>query len=120
MNSTDVGADGWADQEQFVAEFLVVAEKVLLEVGDLFSVGADPGASSYYRDRPKSRMARRDFEVDGLESPEALESALRRLWEGQGLANLASLAPRLADAARALHEVEVENDEVSPFIYVMF
>ncbi len=111
MSSTDSSADEWADQERFVAEFLSIAEKVRLEVGDLFPVHPDANLNSYYRDRPKTRMAHRDFEVDGLDSPESLELALRHLWEAQGLADLASLAPRLADAARALHKVEEATDE---------
>ena len=120
MSSIDSSDDGWADQERFIAEFYSIAEKLRLEVGDLFPVRPDASSNSYYRDRPKTRMARRDFEVDGLDSPESLELALRRLWEAQGLADLAPLAPLLADAARALQKVEKATDEVSPSLYVMF
>lgn len=120
MNSTESNADVWADQDQFVTDFLAIADTIRADAGDLFPLAADPTLDTYYRDRRKTRMAPVDFEVDGLASPADLEAALRSMWQGQGIATLASFAPRLAEAALELHKVEAENNDVSPLIYAMF
>jgi len=120
MNSTEENTAGLADQDRFLSAFLSVAEEIRRDVGDLFPLGPDNGSTTYYRNRRKTRMRREDFEVEGLLSLDNLEIALRQMWEEQGLTALASLAPAIVDAARALHGLEEETDEISPFIYVMF
>ena len=64
-------------------------------------------------------MSREDFEPEMPASPEELEPTLRRFWEARDLPELAALAPGLAELARCFYEQEQQEDEVSPFIYVM-
>ena len=120
MNSTEPDRRRWPDQDQFVDSFLAIARDIRERSGDLFPVGPDKDSATYYNRRSKTRMSRDDFEFQGLASPLELEETLISIWDAEGIDTLASFAPRITEAARALHEYEEENDDVSPLIYVMF
>ncbi len=120
MNSTD-GDSITALIRSFHAEEIVpLAARLAARGKSPFPLGFDPQARSYFVERTQRTMEPADFEVFGPESPGDFEQALARLWTQQGWTELAPLAPRLAEIARALYFVEDQDDEVSPFIYVMF
>lgn len=84
------------------------------------STGPDPTQVSYYRTRVHTTMAPADFELKGPGSIEDFTSAIAELWRSQGLPELGALAPGLARIARTVYFVDHDDDEVSPFLYVMF
>lgn len=97
-----------------------LAEKLRSEGQAFFPVKGDPNATTYYIKRDKTTMAPEDFEVVGCDAVESFREALIDLWRSQGHPQLTGLAPGLSRLAESLHQVEEQNEEVSPFIYVMF
>jgi len=85
-----------------------------------FPLRPDPHSLTYYREREQTEMIPGDFEVSGCESSEELEKVLAELWASQGYDELVPLARTTARLADMLREKDAENEEVSPFIYVMF
>jgi len=62
-----------------------------------------------------------DFELPAAESSENFMSELAALWAREGHEELAAIGPQLAVLARKLTEQEpAEDEDVSPFMYVMF
>ena len=59
-------------------------------------------------------MTKADFEEGSCASPQQLDSALSKMWQGQGYAELSSVAPQLAKLAERLKEAQLESGEVSP------
>jgi hypothetical protein len=88
---------------------------------DLFPLAPDPEATTYY-DLPWRRSMRpTDFlQVSGL-SAETLEAKLRALWEARGVPELGVLAADFALLAADLaREASESDEEISPFVYVMY
>ncbi len=65
-------------------------------------------------------MSREDFENLSPVLQNRIEEKLVELWRSGEPRSLTQLAPTLAALARVLREVEVEEKDVSPFIYVMY
>jgi len=120
MSSTDDGPRDDAVRRFFEKRLLPAAAAASRRRGELFPRAPQPECESYYRERGRRVMERRDFELQGLESPGALAQAAARMWREGDLPELADLADALASLAGELREVEEEGGEVSPFIYVMF
>jgi hypothetical protein len=99
----------------FDKRLLPLAEKLRARGARFFPMGPDPQASTYYiaprRDRP---------EFCELEDAAACEKALRDLWEGQKMPELAALAGPILELARQVEIREEESGEISPFVYVMY
>jgi len=115
MNLTRVSVD-----KVFHRELLPLAKKLRDDGKLFFQTCAVPGAGTYYRQREKTVFRKEDFELPGSESCIALEKALSEMWLAQGYLELAVLAPLFAQLAKSLHSIEAKDEEVSPFIYVMF
>ena len=100
---------------------LVPLAKSLKEEGiEFYPSGPDESQSTYYIKREKTTMAREDFEIGHCETPQALAEQLLAMWKQQGCDQLEPLAKPLAKLAETLYAVEEQNEEVSPFIYVMY
>ncbi|HOS40593.1 MAG TPA: hypothetical protein PLG31_12725 [Spirochaetota bacterium] len=85
-----------------------------------FPMGADPSAVTYYVARNATRMSRGDFEAPVCADENEFGKKLAALWERSGNPELAKCAPEIAACAGLLYAPEEIDDEVSPFIYVMF
>lgn len=126
MSSTDGPPEVAGDPaavliRDFFDDELVPAARRLQQANNpLFPLGADASQSTYYAAREKTSMTPEDFVVFGPDSLEDLPDALAQLWGGQGAAELAALAVTLGRVAQAVHRVEDQRAEVSPFMYVMF
>ncbi len=83
-----------------------------------FATGPDPAAPSYWEAREQTRMQRQDFEANAPRSPAQLEAALLELWTDSE--DLAPLAHELQLLAEKLHRVDVDDPDVSAFVYVMY
>ena len=100
---------------RFFAERLVPAAETLRRRGvQLFPLGPEPDAESWYVEGPGPE---RDF----VELPEdGLEDALRALFRERGLPELEALAPALMELSGALEIAAEETPDISPFVYVMY
>ena len=87
------------------------AERLRARGVRFFPLGPTPEQASWYKGPPGGA----DFFA--LESS-ALEAALRARWEDSP--ELAELAPRLVELARALDIQDEGPGEISPFVYVMY
>jgi hypothetical protein len=86
-----------------------------------FPSNASENCESYYITRGKSVMSKQDFECGGCESVEVFSLELLAMWKSQGNEELTKLLPGLVKLADMLHEKSLEQDEeVSPFVYVMY
>jgi len=65
-------------------------------------------------------MEPEDFEISGCDSYISLEKALIELWNSQGYFEIFALAQTSSKLAKLLCLNEEEDEEVSPFIYVMY
>jgi hypothetical protein len=98
----------------FFREKLVPAAIKLRERGvELFPVGPDPDAESWWEPGPT--------EEEFVElAPEEIEAALVARWQAADLPELVALAEPLMKLARELEVTEEPSSEVSPFVYVMY
>lgn len=118
MNSIE-GTEEASPVDAFFEQHLLPLAAANCESGrEYFPEVPDPSADSYYQPRIKMTMSREDFELPKLEDTEELHTALGKLWHGDD--ELQQLAGPVAELATKLREVEDQDDEVSPFIYVMF
>jgi hypothetical protein len=86
-----------------------------------FATARDPKATTYYTEPLAGVMRPADFEFPGGGSVEGLVDALAARWAAQGEAELAAMAPRLKEIARALKdEADASDGSVSIFCYTMF
>lgn len=85
----------------------------------LFPTAADPAAETYYVRRRSTTMTPSSFEILGGATQQAIEDGLKALWTEQR-PDWVPLAPRVAALAAELHQVQEQEEELSPFIYVMF
>jgi hypothetical protein len=92
-----------------------LAERLRARGQRFFPLGPDERSESYYV-VPVAGEA----EFVELDDPAACEQALRELWQGQQLPELAALAGPLLELARKLEIREDEFGEISPFVYVMY
>ena len=85
----------------------------------LFPTAADPAATTYYVRRRHTTMTPASFEILSGANQQAIEDGLKAMWAEQR-PDWVPLAPRVAALAGELHHVQEQEEELSPFIYVMF
>src|SRR5205085_834554 len=107
-------------REFHTRELMPVAQRLEGDGRALLALRPDPAVASYYRRRSRRQMSRQDFELPVPIGVEELEKALVELWTSDGFPELAALAPGVARIARSVYFTEDQDQEVSPFIYVMF
>jgi hypothetical protein len=122
MSSTDrtAAAKAKAVRTFFDKELMPLAQRLEGAGRPMFPTGADPGAATYFKTRVKTTMSREDFVLPGLESPGAFAQAVRDHWQRSKFPEMAALAPSMGKLAEQLRGEPEKDEEVSPFIYVMF
>jgi len=120
------GKDGKGDRERLAHEFW---EENLLALArrtagggsaPYFALAPDPALPTYFIRRTKTRWTATDFEAQSTQSPRELGAALAQFWQAAGNPELARLAPRFAELAERVYDVDTQTGEVTPFMYVMF
>lgn len=107
--------------KQFYYEHLLPLARSLQAQGKtFFELKPDPSCRSYYNKRKKTVMKPEDFESVDCPDFKVLEEALRKMWGSDGQDDLVKLAPHISELARDLYLKEEQDEEVSPFVYVMF
>jgi hypothetical protein len=98
-----------------------LAERVRAEGISYFPLGSEPELETYFVEPSRKVMAPGDFELRATESAEAFISELAAFWQREGHEELAEMAPQLAELAREIPQSnESEQNDLSPFMYVMF
>ena len=120
MNSIKDDATLTEVRRFFCKVLMPLARRLKYEGRVFFPVKADPQLQTYYVTRDKTAMVPEDFEMAGCDSIGDLEKALINMWTSQGCPELDTLAPALSGLAQSLYFAEEQNEEVSPFVYVMF
>ena len=85
-----------------------------------FPLGFEDDRSSYFESRANRTMSGEDFEISASLAGVGLAELLRKQWSSPADAGLSQLADEMAALSQSLAESETEDEEVSPFIYVMF
>ncbi|HEX8920765.1 MAG TPA: hypothetical protein VF766_04775 [Pyrinomonadaceae bacterium] len=113
------------DKELLAADFfkevlvpLALSERA--EGKSFFPLCADPDVESYYVEPTRRMMKASDFELRAAESLADFIKELAALWASEGHEELVTLAPRLLELAEEMGEEEIETEDVSAFMYVMF
>jgi hypothetical protein len=104
----------------FNKELMPLARKLKDAGRPMFPTGAEPGAVTYFKTRARTAMSREDFALPGVDSPAAFAGAMKAHWERSKLPEMAALAPTMGKLAEILRGEPEKDEEVSPFIYVMF
>jgi len=98
----------------FFDKRLVPAAKKMRARGvAFFPLGPEPEADTWYTGPPA------EPKFTSLDVEEC-EPALRDLWQGQDLPELAELAGEMMKLAEHLEVRKEENEDISPFVYVMY
>lgn len=100
-----------------------IAERMRASGIQPFPVKPDASLDSYYVPRAKVSMTRDDFTAPSCIDFDDFSGRLAAHWEALGRHELRDAVPRIAGVARAAHaafEVDKQDTEVSPYIYVMF
>jgi hypothetical protein len=119
MSSTDA-AKLAAVRAFFDQELMPLAARLKGAGRPMFPTAADPSLGTYFKTRTSTTMSREDFVVHGTESPSAFAQAMQAYWQRSRLPEMAALAPTMARLAEQLRGEPEKDEEVSPFIYVMF
>ena len=91
------------------------------EQGDIIPwVALDSHAESYYKTRKITSMRKQDFEIGGHSTLEKFSEDMTAFWKNNGDSKLCELVPSLVELANEFYAVENKNEEISPYIYVMF
>ena len=120
MNPTRLGEIPSEVKRLFFNELMPLAKRFREEGRRFFPIHHDPNVRTYYERRKNTSMATEDVELMGCDCPDRLKDALADLWISQGYPELAALAPKISELAESLCDPEEQDEEVSPFIYVMF
>jgi hypothetical protein len=105
---------------------LPAAARLQAKGGQPFPLHHDPALQSYYVPRVQPAMKREDFTAPSCLDIDEFALCLTAHWKARGRDDLLEAVPRIAAAARSAHAAldkdakEQPDDEVSPFIYVMF
>jgi hypothetical protein len=75
---------------------------------------------TYYHHRASTRMTKEEFETGSGRSVQELTAGMQAIWSEADDTDLQQLAPQFARLAEKLRSTQVETDDVSPFIYVMY
>jgi hypothetical protein len=107
---------------EFFDEVIVpLAERARAEGISYFPRGPEPELETYFVEPSRKVMTPTDFELRAVESPEVFISELAALWRQEGHEELTEMAPRLAELALKIPQPdEAEQEDLSPFMYVMF
>lgn len=97
----------------FRKRLMPAAEKLRARNVSFFPLGPDSESDTWY-EGPPSEPKFTSLNVDEC------EAALRDLWQGQELPELAELAGELMKLAMHLEIQEEESSDVSSFVYVMY
>ena len=88
-----------------------------------FPLGPNPRLASYYAQRTRTTMGLDDFLAPSCVDAGEFGARLAAHWRAHGHPELAALAPRVADTARALPALYVAarpEAALSPYVYQMF
>ena len=107
-------------QRFFEQELIPLAAEIKQQRDIIPWVPLDADASTYYKTRQKRRMSKEDFETGGHSTLETFAADLTSFWKNNDDSKFCKLVPSLAKLAEELHVVEDENEEISPYVYVMF
>jgi len=107
-------------QHFFEHELMPLASETKRQQDVIPWIPIDADASTYYITRQKTTMSKQDFESGGHSSVETIAADLTAFWNEHDDANMCKLAPSLSALAKELRVVEDQNEEISPFVYVMF
>ena len=83
-------------------------------------VHLDADAITYYKTRTKTTMSKEDFEIGGHSTLDSFAADLTSFWHDNKDYNFCELVPKLEELACELRVDEDQNEEISPYIYVMF
>jgi len=85
-----------------------------------FPTKPNPELNSYFKKRKLTSFVNEDFEIEGCSFSGDLEKSFKLLWQSQNNPELCRLAKKFVELAESLHRIEKQEEEISPFIYVMF
>ena len=104
-------------KEVFTNKLLLISNQMKKNRIEYFPLKPNSNLDTYYIKRKKTKISPEDF---SLRFNENMEIFLEEFWNVQGQDELSKLAPIFSRLANALHNVEKQNEDVSPFIYVMY
>jgi len=104
----------------FEQELIPLAAEMKQQQDIIPWISLDADASTYYITRQKTSMSKQDFEIGGHSTLETFAADLTTFWNNNDDSNLCELVPSLAELANELHVVEDQNEEISPYVYIMF
>ena len=107
-------------QHFFEQELMPLTAKIKQQQEIIPWVHLDADAITYYKTRPKTTMSKEDFEIGGHSTLESFAADLTSFWDDNKDYNFCELVPQLVELASELHVDEGQNEEISPYIYVMF
>ena len=107
-------------QHFFEKELMPLAEEIKQHQDIIPWVHLDTEANTYYKKRSKTSMRKQDFEKCGHSTLETFATDLNEFWNNKEDSKLCELVPSLEKLAFELHAVEDQNEEISPYIYIMF
>jgi hypothetical protein len=109
-----------AVKQFYYSQLLPLAKVLQIQGKTFFDKSFDSSCNSYYMKRSKTTMEPADFESVNCPDVEAMEQGLIRMWTESGDSVLIELVPEIAALAQRLSLKEAQDEEVSPFVYVMF
>ncbi len=107
-------------QHFFEQELMPLTAKIKQQQEIIPWVHLDADAITYYKTRTKTTMSKEDFEIGGHSTLESFAADLTSFWDDNKDYNLCELVPQLLELASELRVDEDQNEEISPYIYVMF
>ena len=107
-------------QHFFEQELMPLTAKIKQQQEIIPWVHLDADAITYYKTRTKTTMSKEDFEIGGHSTLESFAADLTSFWEDNKDFNFCELVPQLVELASELRVDEDQNEEISPYIYVMF
>ena len=107
-------------QHFFEQELMPLTAKIKQQQEIIPWVHLDADAITYYKTRSKTTMSKEDFEIGGHSTLESFAADLTSFWEDNKDFNFCEVVPQLVGLASELHVDEGQNEEISPYIYVMF
>ena len=107
-------------QHFFEQELMPLTAKIKQQQEIIPWVHLDADSITYYKTRTKTTMSKEDFEIGGHSTLESFAADLTSFWEDNKDFNFCELVPQLVELASELHVDEGQNEEISPYIYVMF
>lgn len=107
--------------KQFYYDYLLPLARSLQAQGKtFFDLKPEQTWGSYFKQRKKTVMEPEDFELVDCPNFEALEEALKKIWDKEGQSALVQIVPHIVALAKELYLKEEQDEDVSPFVYVMF